>query len=145
MIQDRLPAATNAILVQLQGEPEGCLGELRTARCLDWDGFIGRPSWEELRAGASPPPPLVADPGEWQHGWQYHASSSAEHHFRESLVLAQSCAGDQAHLRSHSGPASGAVFHGSSTALEFQVQPLLFCTLVLERLRLPLLLTERPV
>ena len=27
-----------------------------------------------------------------------------EHHFRETVVLARSCAGDQAHLRSHSGP-----------------------------------------
>ena len=31
---------------------------------------------EELRAGARPPlPPERAEPGEWQHGWQYHASS----------------------------------------------------------------------
>ena len=35
---------------------------------------------------------LSAEPGEWQHGWQYHASSSSELHFRETLVLAQSCA-----------------------------------------------------
>ena len=28
--------------------------------------------------------------GEWQHGWQYHGSSSLEYHFRESVVFAQS-------------------------------------------------------
>ena len=40
MLQNRLPTATNAILEQLQGEPEGCLGELRTAtRYLDRDGL----------------------------------------------------------------------------------------------------------
>ena len=65
-----------------------------------------------------------------------------EHHFRETVVLARSCAGDQPHLRSHPGPGFGAVFHGSPTGPEFQVQPMHFWTLVLERLRLPLLLTE---
>ena len=37
-LPDRLPAATEAIL---EGEPEGCLGELRTAaRLLDRDGLL---------------------------------------------------------------------------------------------------------
>ena len=93
-------------------------------------------------AGARLPPPEAADPGEWQHGWQYCASSAFEHHDRENVVLAQSHASDQAHLRSHSGPGAGAVLHGAPTGLEFQVQPLLFRTLVLERLRSPLLPTD---
>ena len=38
----------------------------------------------------SSPPDTVAEPGEWQ---QYNASSSLEHHFRETVVIA--------HLRSH--------------------------------------------
>ena len=42
--------------------------------------------------------------GEWHHGWQYYASCCSEYHYRETVVLAQSCAADQAHLRSHSGP-----------------------------------------
>ena len=33
-------------------------------------------------------------------------------------MIAQSCAADQAHLRSHSGPGSGEVFHGSPTQVE---------------------------
>ena len=45
-----------------------------------------------------------AEPGEWPHGWQYYASSSSEHTFWKNVVLDQSCAADQAHLRSHSGP-----------------------------------------
>ena len=50
-LPDRLPAGTEAIL---EGEPEGRLGELGTAaRLLDRDGFIGRPTWDELRAGAT--------------------------------------------------------------------------------------------
>ena len=47
-------------------------------------------------------------------------------------MLAQSCVADQAHLRSHSG----------ATAAEFRVKPFLFRTMVLERLRLPLSITE---
>ena len=106
-------------------------------------GFVARPTWEELRAGARPHlPPEHAEPGEWQHGWQYHASSSSELHFRETLVLAQSCPADQAHLRSHSGPASCAVFRGAPTGPEFKLAPDLFRTLVLERMRLPLQVSE---
>ena len=41
-----------------------------------------------------------------------------------------------------SGPGVGAVFHGSPTGPEFQVQPMHFRTLVLWNLRFPLLLTE---
>ena len=60
-------------------------------------GFIGRPSWTSL------PSPTVAELGEWQYGRQYYASSSLEHHFRETVVFAQSSAAHLAHLRSHAG------------------------------------------
>ena len=50
-------------------------------------------------------------------------------------VLAHSCPADQAHLRSHSGPASCAVLHGAPTGPEFKLAPDLFRTLVLERMR----------
>ena len=89
-----------------------------------------------------PPRPRSTEPGEWQHGWQHHASSSLEHHFRETVVLTQSCSADQAHLRSHSGPGTGEVLLGAPTGPEFRVEPQLFRTLVLERLRLPLDVTE---
>ena len=39
-------------------------------------------------------------------------------------MIAQSCAADQAHLRSHSGPGSSEVFHGSPTQLEIHRLPL---------------------
>ena len=72
---------------------------------------------------------------------EYQTSFGSDH-FRETVALAQSHASDQAHLRSHSGPGAGAVLHGAPTGQEFQVQPILFHTLILERLRLRLLLTE---
>ena len=143
MISQRLPEGANDIVTQLAGEPAGCLAELQSAANeLDRCGFVGRPSWEALKAGARPPAPEVTEPGEWLHGWQHHASSSSEFHYRETMVLSQSSAADQAHLRSHSGPGAGSLFHGSPTQLEYQVQPVLFRTLLLERMRLPLQITE---
>ena len=70
---------------------------------LDRSGFVGWPHWDNVRAGFRPPPKTVAEPGEWQHGWQFCASSALEFHFRETVVLPQSSAAHQAHLRSHSG------------------------------------------
>ena len=111
---------------------------------MSWIGAVswGDPVWEALKAGAKPPAPEVTEPGEWLHGWRRHASSSSEFHYRETMVLSQSSAADQAHLRSHSGPGAGSLFHGSPTQLEYQVQPVLFRTLLLERMRLPLQITK---
>ena len=72
-------------------------------------GFVARPSWPEFRQGASSISPADHELGEWQHGWQYYASSSLEFHFRGTIVLAQSSATDRAHLCSHSGPAASEV------------------------------------
>ena len=97
----------------------------------------------QLRAGARPPVALDAEPGEWQHGWQFHASSLLEHHFRETVLLARPCPDDQVpHLRSHSGPGSSDVLCGAPSQPEFVVEPHLFRALVMERLRLPLDITE---
>ena len=84
-------------------------------------GFVGRPTWEELRAGARPPLPLErAEPGEWQHGRQYLASSSSELYFgrrwhllSRALLTRLTC--------SLSGPASCAVLHGAPTGPEFEL------------------------
>ena len=65
-----------------------------------------------------------------------------EHHFRDTVIIAQSDAADQAHVRSHSGPGASDLLCVSPTAPEFRLEPHLFRTLVLERLRLPLDVTE---
>ena len=135
MLSARLPELTDRVEEISNVNPQGCLRDLDEATgILDRSGFVGRPGWRELRAGVRPPQPSGVEPGEWQHGWQYHGSSSLEYHFRESVVFAQSCPASQAQIRSHSGPGSSAVLHGASTALEFTVEPHLFRTLVLERL-----------
>ena len=107
MLSRRLPQLTTHIIDEMARGPQAC------AR-LDRSGFISRPGCPQLRAGERPPPPGSTEPGEWQHGWQYHASFSLECHFRETVVLAQSCSADQAHLRSHSGPGTGEVLHCSA-------------------------------
>ena len=60
----------------------------------------------------------------------------------ETVIIAQSDAADQAHLRSHGGPGASEVLCGAPVAPEFKVEPQLFRALVLERLRLPLDVTD---
>ena len=57
-------------------------------------------------------------------------------------MLRESCPANQAHLRSHSGAGSSQVLVGCPTKPEFRIAPDLFRTLILERLRLPLLVCE---
>ena len=72
------------------------MGELQEAASrLDREGFAMRLDWTALRDGALV---MSAELGEWQHGWQYHASSASEHHFRETMVLSSACPSDQAAL-----------------------------------------------
>ena len=145
MISQSLPVVATQVLAHLTMDQRatGCLGELQEATDrLDHEGFVSKPEWTALRDGTRPPQADASEPGEWQHGWQYHASSSSEHHFRKSVVIAQSSVGDQAHLRSHSGPGASAVLLGCPTSCEFQLQPDTFRVLTLERLRLPIHVTE---
>ena len=126
-----------------QDTNQGCIGELReTAVRLDREWFVNKPGWTALKHGQRPEVVEMWEPGEWHHGWQYYASSCSEYPYRETVVLAESCAADQAHLRSHSGPGSANVFLGCPTGFEFKLQPVVFRTLALERLRLPLQLSE---
>ena len=145
MLHERLPFVTEGAVSALEGEDalQGCLGELQwAANSLDRQGFISRPQWRALQSGVRPPPANDVEPGEWAHGWQHYATSASEHHFRESVVLAQSCPSHQAHLRSHSGSGCSHVFCGCPTQPEFRINPDLFRVLILERLRVPLPVTE---
>ena len=121
----------------------GCLREFRAVGDrLDRLGFVGRRGWAELKLGARPPPAHTVEPGEWAHGRKYNASSASEYHFRETVVLPQPNPSHQAHLCSHSGGGSSNVLHGCPTSPEFTVDAALYRTLILERLRLPLAVTE---
>ena len=50
-------------------------------------GFVAKPDWSSRRDCALPNPFPLSLAGEWQHGWQYHASFPLEHHFRRPLCL----------------------------------------------------------
>ena len=108
---------------------------------MDSHGFLSRPTWAELREGKRPQPPQDRDVGDWSHGWQYYASSASEHHFRRGVVLPGSDRADRAHLRSHAGLNAGCVLGGAPTARELSAD--VFRTVVLERMRLALAITDR--
>ena len=101
---------------------------------LGRQGFVGRPECYSLRMGVRPQGIFQAEPGGWPHGWQYYASSSSEHIFRKNVVLDHSCAADQAHLRSHSGPGASDALSVCPSKPEFRIEAGLFRTLILERL-----------
>ena len=145
MIHQRTPAMVESVVRALSQEEQfggGCVGELRDGAVrLDHEGFWWRPSWEALRRGERPPPMNGGEPGEWAHGWQFWASSISDTFFRKAL-LSEHTATRQAHLRSYSGRNAGANLAFAPTAPEFTIAPHLFRVLVLERLHLPLPITE---
>ena len=146
MIAQRNPDVADLIVSTFAKHPgpaEGCLAELHGAAArLDSEGFRDRPSWEDFRNGERPPEPVERDPDEWQHGWQYFASSCSDKTFRKTSLLSNRPAAARAHLRSHSGRNAGAALASVPTAKEFTIPPFLMRVLLLERLRLPLPLTE---
>ena len=84
----------------------------------------------------------MGEPVEWRHGWQYWSSSVSDSHFRKEVMLHGRTAARRAHLRSLSGFNAGAALAHCPTAPEYTVPPHLFRTLLLERLQLPLQVTE---
>ena len=114
---------------------------VRSARRLDNEGFWWRPSWKALRDGRRPPTNTSSKPGEWTHGWQYWASSISDTFFRKSSLLSSRAAASQ-HTRSHSSCNAGAALAHAPTTKEYTIPPQLFRVLLLERLQLPLPVTE---
>ena len=95
MIHKRNPAVADMVELAMVNNvfpEEGCLSELaRATDQLDREGFVERPSWPELRRGRRPPESASQEPGEWQHGWQYWASSASDKHFRKITMLSADC------------------------------------------------------
>ena len=136
MINQRNPSVADMVVARLSGDGllAGCLAELHEAGGpLEREGFWWKPSWSDLQGGARPTR---------QHGWQYWSSSVSDAHFRERTMLAGRTAARRAHLRSHSGGNAGVALAHCPTAPEFTIPPHLFRTLLLERLQLPLQITE---
>ena len=144
MIRERTPHVADMVVhAMVGGQPQGCLGELQEASTrLDREGFWWRPSWPELLHGKRPPQSKTGEPGEWQHGWQYWASSISDAFFRKTQILSVRSATCRAHLRSHSGHNAGAALAHAPTAPEYVIPSHLFRTLLLERMQLPLQIDE---
>ena len=134
MIDQRLPEVAATVVRKLTaGGPWRMLsGIARRHRAIGQGRFY----WQ------APLARVEDEPGEWPHGWQHCASSSSEHSFRKNVVLNQSCAADQAHLRSHSGPGASKALSTCPSKPEFRIEAELFRTIILERLRLPLQVSE---
>ena len=128
MISDRNPDVASLVedVMALEAPAGGCLAELRVATVrLDREGLTERPTWPELRHGKRPPVNTSCEPGEWQHGWQFWASSVSDAFFREDLhAVMPNCCSPSSHWHT------------------CVVAPLLFRVLLLERLHLPLPVTE---
>ena len=93
MLNARVPAIAELAIRELEsGTPTcACLKEVDAAsRLLDQEGFVKRPLWESRKNGERPRAHEKAERGEWNHRWQYFASSSREHHFRKSALLLNS-------------------------------------------------------
>ena len=122
------------------GAPSGTV-TVRVARSHRPQGFWWRPSWRSLREGQRPPEPEVGEPGEWRHGWQCWSSPVSDFHFGKErrlcstvgqLLVRLTCAGFNA----------GVALAHCPTAPEYTMPPHLFRTFLLERLQLPLQVTE---
>ena len=145
MINQRTPAVADMVVRVMEEEAPatGCLFDLRVlSQRLDNEGFWWRPSWTALRDGERHPMNTSREPGEWPHGWQYWASSMSDTFFRKSSLLSTRSAASRAHLRSHSGCNAGAALAHAPTSKEYTIPPQLFRVLLLERLQLPLPVTE---
>ena len=104
--------------------------------------ILGRLAQQIERSSCRRPPQTEnREPAEWLHGWQYWPSSVFDAYRRKnSMTNRPSCR--QAHLRSHSGRNAGVVFSHAPIAAACTVPPHLFRVLLLERLQLPLPLTQ---
>jgi hypothetical protein len=93
-LRQRYPEVANSMRIALERGgaevPANLAAASASAGVLDEARMRGRPSWQELYEGARPTQPNDEDrdPGEWAHGWQYHASNALEQHEHNSLLNA---------------------------------------------------------
>jgi len=84
VINARFPLVGRRIAVALASLPDNAPNVLleaeRAGQECDRCGWRERPTWAGLLAGQRPPTPEPDELslGEWQHGWQYHASNAHE-------------------------------------------------------------------
>ncbi|CAK0821170.1 unnamed protein product, partial [Prorocentrum cordatum] len=144
MLHQRRPVEAAAIRDLLDGTRPGRRGNLAAAaaaaQLLETEGFR-IPSWTDLLQGLrpeAPPRSEAAEPGEWQHGWQFHACSARNTHYRDNVFMPSLTRANQAMLRSGSGPRAAYWLHTLPTTEGRVFKPARFLAALRQRLRLPL-------
>ena len=102
MEQPRHPDLANAILLVLTSASDAPLfQELSQIQAtLRDEGFNLMPSWAEACDGTRSPRPEHPEPGEFAHGWQYHAATAVEVRHRADRIMPACDPAQQALLRS---------------------------------------------
>ena len=146
MIHQRLPDVADREVQNLSDreDPGGCLGELRgVAIQLDRQGFVGRPEWHSLRMGVRPQGIFQAEPGECR-----TVGNTTLLHLPNTLSGRTWCWTNRvpltkptcAHIQD---PGASDALSVCPSKQEYRIEAGLFRTLILERLRLPLQVTEK--
>ena len=113
------------------------------AELLSHEGF-DVPAWDNFRDPEfKPPQPENAEPGEWKHGWQFHASAARDSHFAASAHLPLLSPPLRCLRTSQCGPCASRHFTVLPSAKDTTFTPERFRTLLLVRLRRPLGLVGR--
>ena len=146
ILHARFPLVVEEYAVQLDvaEHVRACFAAVRMAReVLQQSGF-STPTFREVLAGARPPPPPGdgADPGEWRHGWQFHASDALERRFRADL-LPQIDLASRSLLRSQSGPRASAALMAIPYDAATRVAADRFRVVLCRRLRHPIMLATQ--
>ena len=144
MINARHPAVAGSIMRALETNVEVPFVR-EVQRCVDTlvEADFAVPSWEELADGVRPPPSHdEEEPNQSKHGWQKVAGHSLDDR-KLQVVSPMLSACDQALLRSQAGPLAAVPFTCFPTSRLTRLDPPVFRTLLLRRLRVPLPLTVR--
>ena len=105
-------------------------------RALLTAGYHSCPTWEAVWHGERPPLPEETEPGEYIHGWQYHASSRFETTYREEELEPLLGGARTALLRSQAGPCAGVHLTALPLQEETKWEAAQLRVLLLRRLRL---------
>ena len=104
MMAARCPTLAEKLLLELEKEDSRVASTQAATEAkqrLLAEGYHDCPSWREVYHGKRPPEPKErAEPGEFRHGWQYHAASRRETHYREARVMPSCDRASQALVRS---------------------------------------------
>ena len=146
MMAARCPNLCETFCQELESESsraESLRQAAAARRSLVRKGYDECPTWGALKAGTRPPKPETTEPVEFAHGWQYHASSRTETHYREHMVFARQERPRQALLHSQAGLCAGTHLTALPLRPETKWKPAQLRALLLRRLWLPLHLQDR--